>query len=432
MAERVNVLLAGNGGREHATAVALRESPLVGEIFIAPGNAGTLRVGTNIDVSATDIAGLVTAAKDHKVGLATAGSENTFDLGFVDAMREAGIDAYGTDRDQTRIETDKIFSHNLMIELGIPGPGGFAAESYDQAREFLRNPQWEQFVIKAAGPAGGKGVELPENLQDARRIVDEFMLGHGKHGEAGKRILFQERLYGYETSLIATVSGRKIIGEPLTTDYKLKLSGNKGPNTGGMGCVIDINSKPPQEWLNRFIRPVAHHYAEKDQPLNTKIYAQLIHTDKGIYVLEYNMRDGDPEAQAKLRLKKPGSDLYQVMRNSLENNLWTTDLEFDYGKAAACLVLASEGYPESPVVGRPIQGLPGEFEEGVVLFHAGTKINTENGRTETSGGRALNITATGRTLPDAVQKMYRAADSQEVYFDGMWYRDDIGVKYGGS
>lgn len=429
LAERVNVLLAGSGGREHATAVELARSPYVGKLFIAPGNAGTAEIGTNLPVAANDIDGLVRAARDNNVGLFTAGSENTFVLGAVDAMREAGIEAYGVDQDQARLETDKIFSHKMMIECGIPCPRGVAAENYDEALAFLDNPPWEKFVVKAAGPAGGKGVELPEDIEEARRIVREFMLDL-KHGEAGKRILFQERLYGHETSLIATVSGKKIVGEPMTTDYKLKLTGNKGPNTGGMGCIIDINSQPPRDWLDRFIRPIAEYYVGNDNPLNTKIYAQLIHTADGIKVLEYNMRDGNPEAQAKLRLKSPKSDLFRVMKNSLNGNLLSTDLEFDYDKAASCLVVASEGYPEKPVTGDRIVGLGSRLEEGVVLYHAGTKIEGEH--VLTNGGRVLNITATGRSLPEAVSKMYKEADKRELTFRGAWYRDDIGEIYGSS
>lgn len=426
--ERTNVLLAGSGGREHAMAAELARSPFVGEVFIAPGNAGTATVGTNLDVSATDIPRLVGAAKDNNIGLFLAGSENTFVLGVVDAMREAGVDAHGTDQEQTRLETDKIFSHNMMVECGIPCPDGVAAENYDEALAFLANPPWEKFVIKAAGPAGGKGVELPENIEEARRIVHEFMV-QKKHKEAGERILFQKREYGPETSLIAFVSGDTIVGLPLTTDYKLKLTGNKGPNTGGMGCIIDLNAEPPKEWLDNYIRPVAERYARDGKPLNSLVYAQLIHTKDGIKVLEYNMRGGDPETQTQLRLLKPNSDFYLAMRQSLDGILDPKAVEFDYKKAASCLVLAAEGYPENPRTGDPIHGFDATFEDGVVLFNAGTK-KKDDGTVVTNGGRVMNLTSVGSTLYDAVQKMYKAADSKLVYFSGMWHRDDIGAKYG--
>ena len=430
MAERANVLLAGMGGREHAMAIALADSPHVNEVFIAPGNAGTAQVGTNLPIDATDLDGLRRAARENNITLATAGSENTFVLGFVDAMREDGVAAYGTDFEQTRLETDKIYSQKIMEAAGVPCPRGVAAENYDEALAFLANPPWEEFVIKASGPAGGKGVVLPEDIDEARRVVQQFML-EGLHNGAGKRILFQERLHGYETSLIADVSGKKIVGEPLTSDYKLKLSGNLGPNTGGMGCVIDLNARPPRDWLERFIKPVADMFDDNGNPINAKIYAQLIHTKDGIFVLEYNMRGGDPETQAQLALKKPGSDLYTVMRNSLAGNLWQSDLEFDYGKAAACLVLAAEGYPENPRKGDFIGGLNSHLEEGVTLLNAGTKFD-EMGRPVTNGGRVLNLVATGNNLDDAVKKMYRAAESGKVRFNGMWFRDDIGTKYGNS
>ena len=426
VAERANVMVAGSGGREHAMVAALRRSPYVNEIFVAPGNAGTDTIATNIPISATDIDRQVSFAKDNNVGLYTAGSENTFVLGAVNAMREAGVDAYGVDQEQAQLETDKILSHKMMVECGIPCPDGVAAENYEDAQAFLANPPWE-FVIKAAGPCGGKGVELPENIDEAKRIVDEFMLGK-KHGEAGERILFQKREYGPETSLIAFVNGETVVGLPKTSDYKLKLTGNKGPNTGGMGCIIEPNSEPPKEWLDAFIQPIATRYAQDGNPLNSFVYAQLIHTQDGIKVLEYNMRGGDPETQTQFRLLKPGADFYLAMRQSLNGIMDPKVVEFDYEKAASTLVLAAEGYPEKPRTGDPIQGLTSLFEDGVVLFNAGT--SSKDGVPVTSGGRVLNMTATGDTLYDAVVKMYRAADSKKVYFNGMWYRDDIGVKYG--
>ncbi len=429
MAERANVLLAGSGAREHAMAVELAKSPLVGEIFIAPGNAGTAQVGTNVPVDATDIPRLVSSAKDHNVSLATAGSENTLVLGFVDSMKEAGIDAYGTDQKQTRLETDKIYSQKLMEACGIPCPAGVGAENYEEALAFLENPPWD-FVIKAAGPCGGKGVELPKNIEEARRIVYQFMV-EGKHEDAGKRILFQKREHGPETSLIAFVSGETIVGMPLTTDYKLKNTGNSGPNTGGMGCIIDLGARAPKDWIDRYMRPAVEHLARIGEPLNTKLYAQLIHTSEGIKVLEFNARGGDPETQTQYRLLRPEVDYYKVLRKSLDGKLNPDDIVFDYQKAASCLVLAAEGYPEDPVKGDRIRGLESRLEEGVVLFHAGTKFD-KNGNVITGGGRVLNITATGNSLPEAVAKMYREVDKREIEFRGMWNREDIGVIYGNN
>lgn len=432
MQENLNVLLVGSGGREFSTAKAISESPLVNRLFIAPGNAGTAQFGANLDIAATDLDGLRRVAKDNGVHLATAGSENTFVLGFVDAMREDGILAYGVDQEQAKLETDKIFSQKVMEECGIPCPGGYAAENYDQAMEFLANPKWERFVIKASGPAGGKGVELPDDIEEARRIVREFMID-GKHGEAGKRILFQERLEGLETSLIVRVSGEQIIGEPLTNDYKLKLTGNLGPNTGGMGSIIDLGAKPSQEDLDRFVRPIAERYARDGKPLNTTMYVQLIHTKEGTKVLEFNMRDGDPEGQTKLAIKKPESDLVAVMLNSLNGDLSESDLQFDYDKAVANVVVAARGYPENTTKeSYEVTGLETKLENGVSIVHAGTKLVDGKVFTKEGAGRVLNVIGVDRNLDDAVAKVYRTIGKGGVNFNGAWARQDIGKKYGSS
>lgn len=423
MREQAKILIVGNGGRENAIGSRMRDfDPGGRRVFYAVGNDRTVMGGERINVDPLDIDGIRREASLLQVDLVIPPNEKTLSLGIVDAIRQDGRLVLGPTQQQAKLESSKIFSQSVVEHLDIPAPKGFIPDSIEQALAFVRNPLWN-FVIKADGLAEGKGVYLPDTFEEAQKNIIDLMQKK-IHGSAGERIVLQERLYGVEESLTALVSGRNVIVFPKTFDNKRLLNGDKGPNTGGMGAIVEPFAFPPDEIVNTFVQRIADYYADHEDPLHCFVYPQLIHTASGTKVLEYNMRPGDPESQAQLI--KLLCDPYAVFVKTADGTLQKEDVVFD-NSAVVNVVLAAGGYPVNPVHGNRIYGLDKNYGDNTVIFHAGTVQDEEGYKTQ--GGRVLNVVAKGRTVKEAGRRAYRAIGPGGINFEGMQYRKDLVEKH---
>jgi phosphoribosylamine---glycine ligase len=423
----MNILLIGSGGREHALAWKIKQSPRCGRLFIAPGNPGMTELGELLPVKAHDIAGLVKAAQDAKAGLVVVGPEDPLALGLVDALKEKGIKAFGPSKAGAQLEADKAFSKKMMRDASIPTAEGKVFTSLKGAISFIET-RMEPLVVKAAGLAKGKGVIVcsdPVAALDAVRDIMEKKI----FGDAGNTVVIEERLEGPEISLLAFVDGKSAYLLEGAQDHKRIGEGDTGPNTGGMGAYSpaplltdDILDKVQRETIVPLMDTLRRHEID----YRGILYTGLMLTAGGPKVLEFNARFGDPECQALMvRLK---SDLVDVMLATVEGRLDQITLEWD-SRTAVCVVLANEGYgwkPDDQVKkGVEITGLEEAAKiADTVIFHAGTAI--KEGKLVTNGGRVLGVTSLGSTLAEARQKAHDAI--AKIHFDGMQWRKDIGLK----
>lgn len=422
MTERINVLIPGSRAREHATAYKLRQSPHINKIFIAPGNAATAALGTNLDIARGDTTRLETAIRDNNIQMVIPLNEESLAAGLVDVAERNGILAYGPTQELARLEWSKSYAQTIMEDCRVPHPRGFHVTTAREAYFYAMEHDPLGYVIKADGLADGKGVYLPSTKEEAREIINDVMIKK-IHGEAGNTVLFQERLYGTEESLIAFISGETIIALPKTRDYKRLKDNDEGPNTGGMGSVVYPDEFPSDETLNTFIAPFTRYFARIGKPLKGMFYVQLIHTNRGTKALEINFRPGDPEWPAQVRTIE--ADIYSIFEKTAKGNLKPRDVKYNR-LAVANIAIAVEGYPKEPKYGDKITGLDRNFGDDIVIFHAGTK--REGNNVLTNGGRALEVTATGKTISEAVNKINLVLDAEnpKIYFRGMQRRYDIG------
>ncbi len=416
----MRVLLVGNGGREHAIAWKLRQSPLVSELYIAPGNAGTAGLGRNVPVGATDVDGLLRFAQDNGVGFSVVGPEAPLAAGIVDRFQDAGAPVFGPTREAALIESSKVFSKELMLRQGIPTAMSQAFASYEEARKHLESVPLP-VVVKADGLAAGKGVFVARTRCEAHASLRRMMV-EGEFGEAGERVLVEECLEGQEMSVFAFVDGEQVSPMVAARDYKRLGDGDAGPNTGGMGSY-----SPPQVWnaeLERRVRreimePAARGMAAQGIHYRGVLYAGLMLTREGPKTLEFNCRLGDPETQVILpRLK---TDLAEAMIKTAQGDLGSLSIELD-ARTCVGVVLASGGYPGEYATGHAVEGL-GDVDDDAVVFHAGTKF--AGGSVVTDGGRVLTVSALGATLDEARARAY--ANARRVRFEGVVYRGDIGA-----
>ncbi len=419
----MDVLLIGGGGREHAIAWRLKQSPRLGKLYIAPGNAGTAQCGQNVDIADNDIAALVAFAREKKVGLVVVGPEEPLANGVVDAMEAARIKAFGPTAAAAQLEADKAFAKHLMRSGAISTAEGRVFDRYSDAKAYIASRD-EPVVIKAAGLAKGKGVIVCDDPAEGILAAEKIMVDR-IFGAAGDTIVVEDKLLGEEASILAFVDGRNIYVMESSQDHKPVGDGDTGPNTGGMGAY----SPAPivtEDMMNRITReilvPAVDAMNRMGTPYKGVLYAGLMITSGGPRVLEFNVRFGDPETQPILmRLQ---SDLVEVFLTVCEGRLEEVFLKWD-PRPAVCVVMASGGYPGDYEKGKVISGLDEAAElQDVVVFHAGTR--QQNGQVVTNGGRVLGVTALGANVAAAKARAYEAAD--RVRFDGAYCRRDIADK----
>jgi len=415
----MKILLVGGGGREHALAWKIRQSPLVTDLIVAPGNVGTAALGRNVAVRADDVAGQVALARREQPDLVVVGPDNPLALGLVDQLQAAGIKAFGPTAAAARIEASKAFAKDLMERTNIPTARFYVADDYDQAARWVEE-QNTPFVVKADGLALGKGVVVADTVADTLAAL-RSMLEDRAFGAAGARVVLEERLYGAEVSVFAFTDGRTVVPMPPTQDHKRLLDGDVGPNTGGMGAyapVPPINGTLHAELVRVAIQPAVDALAAAGYPFVGVLYAGVMLTTDGPRVLEFNARWGDPEAQVLLPLLD--DDLVPIMLACVEQRL-TPELVRWHERTALTVVLATANYPATPRTGDPIT-IPTELPPNTLLFHAGTATHGE--QVVTAGGRVLNAVGLGMTLSEAYARAYALAE--QVQFAGKQFRRDIG------
>ncbi|MFO0727113.1 MAG: phosphoribosylamine--glycine ligase [Myxococcota bacterium] len=416
----VIALVVGGGGREHAIAHALKHSSERPELLIAPGNPGTAALGENVPIGATDVAAMVALAKQRQVDLVVVGPEAPLAAGLADALTAAQIPVFGASQAAARLESSKAFAKAVMHEAGVETARGESFSELEPALAFLAQ-LGGRAVVKADGLAAGKGVVVADSLEEAEDATRRML--QGALGAAGQRVVIEERLEGEEVSIMAISDGERYALLPAAQDHKRIFDGDRGPNTGGMGAYAPAPAAAAifEEAGERTIAPVLRAMAKRGTPFRGVLYAGLMLTSAGPKVLEYNARLGDPETEAMLPLL--ADDLLPILQRAAAGRLDPGILRTRPG-AAMTVVLASEGYPESPRTGDAIEGL-GAVGPEVLVFHAGTKRDPD-GTLRTAGGRVLALTAVGSSLEAAREAVYRGAAA--IRFRGMQYRRDIGAR----
>jgi len=418
----MKILVIGSGGREHALAWKLKQSPYADRIFCAPGNAGTAEIGENVAISASDLGPLVRFAKENRVNLTVVGPDDPLAAGIVDLFAREGLRVFGPAKAAARLESSKIFSKELMREQGIPTAEAGTFKRSDDALRFC-NPLRFPIVIKADGLALGKGVIIASDLVAARSTIDA-MMNQGRFGEAGRRIVVEEFLRGTECSLHALVDGANYRLLQTARDHKRAFDKDTGPNTGGMGAFSPANNwnaELEDQFHKKIMRPLLRALQEKKITFRGLLYPGLMISADGVRVLEFNCRFGDPETQAILPRMK--SDLLPLLEATIDGNIDTCTIEWD-PRPAVTVVLASVGYPNKYETGKTISGLDAAARlDDVQIFHAGTKrVNDE---IVTAGGRVLAVTALGSTIEAARARAYEAVAC--IDFENCHYRRDIAL-----
>lgn len=419
----MKVLVVGGGGREHALVRKIKESKKVDEIFCTPGNGGISYDAKCFDVAATDIDGVVNLAKEIKADLVVVAPDDPLVAGMVDALNEAGFKTFGPRANAAIIEGSKVFSKELMQKYNIPTAEYKVFDNAEEAIDYIKERNEFPTVIKADGLALGKGVIIPENLDDAIAGIKEIMEDK-IFGASGNNIVVEEFLTGPEVSVLAFTDGKCVKPMVSSMDHKRALDGDKGLNTGGMGTVSPnpyYTQEVAKECMDKIFMPTINAMNNEGRTFKGCLYFGLMITPKGPKVIEYNCRFGDPETQVVLpRLKTDIVDIFEAIDNETLSDLdveWSDD-------ACACVIMASGGYPKSYPKGIEITGLSNGQLDGVTVYHAGTKL--QDNKLVTSGGRVLGVTALGDTLENALKKSYDAVE--KIHFEGAHYRRDIGKR----
>lgn len=410
----MKVLIVGGGGREHALAWKLKQSPKVTELFVAPGNPGTAQVARKVEAKTVDE--IVAWLGEHAVDLVVIGPDNYLAEGLTDRIREMNIPVFGPTKAAAEIEWSKAYAKQLMLEEGIPTARSRTFATAALAKDYVAG-QKLPIVLKADGLALGKGVVIARTLEEANTAIDELM-----KSEAGARLVVEDYLEGFEVSFHALCDGEEAIVFPVAKDHKRIGEGDTGPNTGGMGTVAPVPLVPTEQVAlvrERIILPTLRALKKRGRPFSGLLFPGVMLTRYGPFVIEFNARFGDPETQSYMRLLT--SDLFNALYACATGTLSEVTLTWSKD-AACCIVLASGGYPGDYEKGVTISGLPSDTDK-VVLFHAGTR--EANGKLETSGGRVLGVTATGSDLKDALERAYGVAEA--IQFEGKQYRRDIGA-----
>lgn len=421
----MRVLVIGSGGREHAIVWKLHQSPIISQLICAPGNAGIAELATCSPVSVTDIDGLVSLAEAERVDLTLVGPEAPLVAGLVDAFQARGLAIVGPTRAAAQLEGSKVLAKEFMARHDIPTAPFVICDSPRAAHRVIASGRFGYpVVVKADGLAAGKGVTVAETREQAEQAIERTMVERA-FGAAGERVVIEECLFGREASFFLFTDGQTIAPMPAAQDYKRALDGDRGPNTGGMGSISAPELIAREVWqaiLDTIARPTIEAMGAEGRPYRGVLYIGLMLTQEGPKVLEYNVRLGDPEAQVILpRLE---TDLVEIGQAIIGGELDKIELRWS-SRATACVIAASGGYPGRYEKGFPIRGLDEVAAmPDVVVFHAGT-AHSDEGKIVTNGGRVLGVTAWDATLPDAVNRAYRALS--RIHFQGMHYRRDIGA-----
>lgn len=419
----MKVLVVGGGGREHALIRKIKESKKVDSIACCPGNGGISYDADCYNVSATDIDGVVNLAKEIKADFVVVAPDDPLVAGMVDALNEAGFPTFGPKANAAIIEGSKVFSKDLMLKYNIPTAEYKVFDKAEDVIEYIKEKNEFPTVIKADGLALGKGVIIPESLDEAVAGVKEIMEDK-IFGASGNNVVVEEFLTGPEVSVLAFTDGKCVKPMVSSMDHKRALDGDKGLNTGGMGTVSPnpyYTDDIAQECMDKIFIPTIEAMNKEGRTFKGCLYFGLMITPKGPKVIEYNCRFGDPETQVVLpRLKTDIMDIFEAI-----NNETLVDLDIQWSdEACTCVIMASGGYPKSYPKGIEISGLTDGQLEGVTVYHAGTAILDD--KLVTSGGRVLGVTALGRDLNDALEKSYNAVE--KICFEGAHYRKDIGQR----
>jgi phosphoribosylamine--glycine ligase/phosphoribosylformylglycinamidine cyclo-ligase len=413
----MNVLIIGSGGREHAMAWKAAQSPRLSKLYIAPGNAGTMTCGENVLLDVNDHSEVIRFCNDKQINLVLVGPETPLANGLADSLSAGGIRCFGPSQAAAQIETSKSFSKQFMMRHQIPTAHYQIFTDIQSALKHIETVDY-QIVIKASGLAAGKGVSLPESAEEAKTAL-VAMLVNREFGAAGAEVVIEERLVGQEVSLMAFTDGKSIVPMLPAQDHKRLLDGDRGPNTGGMGAYAPAPIFTPNlmnETIESILKPAIHGLRLEGTPFVGVLYAGLILTSNGVRTLEFNCRFGDPETQAVLPLLE--TDLLDIAEACVEGTLQDVSVRWKDG-AAACVVLASKGYPEKVESGKFVEF--GQLPANIICFHAGTKI--DNGKVVTSGGRVFGLTAWSDGIESAIKQVY--LNVTKVSFEGMQYRKDI-------
>ena len=419
-----DILIVGGGGREHTIAWKLAQSPDCGKLYMAPGNGGTAAFCENLPIKATDVDGIVAAAKEKKVDLVFVAPDDPLMLGMVDRLETEGIRAFGPRQNAAIIEGSKVFSKELMKKYGIPTAGYEVFDNSAAAIDYIKRRGSYPAVIKAEGLALGKGVIIAANLEEAEAGVHEIM-DDRVFGDAGNRVVIEEFLTGPEVSVLAFTDGKTIKPMVSAQDHKRAYDHDEGPNTGGMGTFSPsrfYTEKTAELCMETIFKPTVDAMNREGRTFKGVLYFGLMLTTNGPKVIEYNSRFGDPETQVVMpRLK---TDFLKIINAVIDEKLDEIDIEWD-DSACVCVVAASGGYPVKYQKGYEITGLDKlEGQDDIMVFHAGTDI--VDGKLVTSGGRVLGVTAKGANLDCAIKRAYEAI--AEVKFKDIHYRRDIGIK----
>lgn len=421
----MKVLIVGGGGREHALAWKIGQSSRVERVFVAPGNAGTATDAENVAISDTDVPGLVEFAKQNSIDLAVIGPEAPLAAGATDILTSEGIPTFGPSAQAAELEASKVFCKNLLRHADVPTADFHTFTSADQAKAYLTEREDVPVVVKADGLAAGKGVIVCDNCEQAVEAVQQIAADK-QFGEAGNRLVIEERLVGQEASVLAVTDGRTIITMPAAQDHKPAFDGDRGPNTGGMGAYCPtplVTDEIMTSIVEKVLVPTVHQMKRSRRPFRGVLYAGLMITKQGLKVLEYNVRFGDPECQPLMM--RLNSDLVDLMQATVEGRLDELDpLDWD-PRPSVCVVMASEGYPGNYEKGLPIRGLDEAAKvQDVKVFHAGTKL--QDGQVATNGGRVLGVTSLGSSIANAKLQAYTAVKC--IRWNGAWCRKDISDK----
>lgn len=415
----MKVLIIGGGGREHAIAWKLKQSPRISKLYCAPGNGGIAALAEIVPIKATDLPAITKFALDEKIDLVFVAPDDPLAMGLVDELEAVGVTAFGPRKNAAIIESSKAFSKDLMHRYKIPTAEYAVFEQLDAALTYLETAAIP-IVIKADGLALGKGVIIALTREEAQTAVREMMAGSA-FGQAGRTVVIEEFMTGPELTVLAFSDGNTVVPMLSSRDHKRALDGDQGLNTGGMGAVVPGADLAPETWVdlqNKIFQPTIDAMKAENRPFRGVIYFGLMLTPNGPRVIEYNARFGDPEAQAVLPLLE--TDLLDIVEAILGNRLHEIDIRWK-NECSCCVVLASGGYPGHYETGYPIEGLDSVTPDCLV-FHAGTRL--ENGRILTSGGRVLGVTSLAEDLPGAISKAYHEA--AKIYFKDIHYRRDIG------
>ncbi|WP_294773993.1 phosphoribosylamine--glycine ligase [uncultured Eubacterium sp.] len=419
----MRVLVVGSGGREHALVRKIKESKRVDYIACCPGNGGISYDAECFDVSATDIDGVVKLAKEIKADFVVVAPDDPLVMGMVDALNAEGFATFGPRANAAIIEGSKVFSKELMKKYNIPTAKYNVFDKAEDVINYIKAENEFPTVIKADGLALGKGVIIPETLDEAVAGVKEIMEDK-IFGDSGNNVVVEEFLTGPEVSVLAFTDGKCVKPMVTSMDHKRALDGDKGLNTGGMGTVSPnpyYTDEIAEECMNTIFLPTIEAMNKEGRTFKGCLYFGLMLTPKGPKVIEYNCRFGDPETQVVLpRLKTDIMDIFEAINNETLSDL---DIEWD-DRACTCVIMASGGYPKSYPKGIEINGLIDGQLDGVTVYHAGTKRDGD--KLVTSGGRVLGVTALGESIEDALAKSY--AGVEKIKFDGAHYRKDIGQK----